>query len=106
MKRECWLGKKFTADLSAALDLLPRGAFSGEDAGNAGEVVRNADVGPGGGIEKRLDGGEGIVAEFEDENAAGLQVPGGLRDQVSVKFVAFFAAEKSNRGFVVADFSC
>ena len=43
-------------------------------------------------IEKWLDGGKAVVAEFEDEDAAGLQMLRGLRDQFGVEFVAFFAA--------------
>jgi len=104
MKRECGLRKKFTANVSAPLDLLRRGAFSGEDPRETGEVVGDADVGPCRGIEKRLHGGQRIVAEFEDQNAAGFEMCSRLRDQVGVEFVAFFAAEKSNGGFVVANF--
>jgi len=81
------------------------GSFGGDDAGNSGEVVGDADVGPHGRIEKWLNGGERIVAEFEDEEAAGFEMRGGLRDETGVKFVAFFAAEKGERRFVVADFA-
>ena len=35
----------------------------------------------------------------------GLRCCGGLRDQIGVEFVAFFAAEESDFGFVVADFA-
>jgi len=77
--------------------------FSGEDSGDASEVVGYADVGPGEGIKQWLHGGQGIVAEFEDENAAGLQVRGGLGDQVGVEFVAFFAAEEGDGGLVVTN---
>ena len=38
------------------------------------------------------------MAELEDENAAGLQVLRGLRDQFGVEFVAFFAAVERNSG--------
>lgn len=45
------------------------------------------------------------MAEFEDQDAIGFQVRGGLRDQVGVKFVPFFAAVEREFGFVVADFA-
>jgi len=45
------------------------------------------------------------VAEFQDENAAGLEMRGGLRDEIGVEFVAFFAAVKSDFRFVIADFA-
>lgn len=45
------------------------------------------------------------MAEFEDEEAAGFEMRGGLRDEIGVEFVAFFAAVKCNFGFVVADFA-
>jgi hypothetical protein len=79
--------------------------FSGEDAGDSGEVVGYGYVGPGGGVEKRLDGGEAVVAEFEDEDAAGLKMRGGLRDEIGVEFVAFFAAVERDFRFVIADFA-
>jgi len=34
------------------------------------------------------DGGEAVVSEFEDEDAAGPEVRGGLRDEIGVEFVA------------------
>src|SRR5258708_7182022 len=80
-------------------------AFGGNDAGNSGEVVGDADVRPVGGVEERLDCGKGAVAGFEDQNAAGFEMGGGLGDEVGVKFVAFFAAEESDGRFVVADFA-
>jgi len=52
-----------------------------------------------------LYGEERVVAEFEDQDAAGLEMGGGLREEVGVEFVAFFAAEESDCGFVVADFA-
>ena len=54
---------------------------------------------------QRLYSGEAVVAEFEDQDAAGLEMLGGLGDEVGVEFVAFFAAEERGRGFVVADFA-
>jgi len=45
------------------------------------------------------------VAEFEDEDAAGFQVGGGLCDEIGVEFVAFFAAEEGDFRFVIADFA-
>jgi hypothetical protein len=81
------------------------GSFRGDDAGDSGEVVGDTDVGPESCIKKRMNGGKGIVAEFEDEKAAGFETRGGLRDETCVKFVAFFAAVKGECGFVVADFA-
>jgi len=52
-----------------------------------------------------LDGGQTVVAEFEDEDAAWLEVRGGLRDEIGVEFVAFFAAVESDFRFVIADFA-
>ena len=55
-------------------------------------------------FEERADGGEGVVAEFEDEEATGFEVARGFRDQQAVEFVAFFATVEGGGGFVVADF--
>jgi hypothetical protein len=44
----------------------PLQPFRGEDTGDAGEVVGYGYIRPGGCVEERLDGGEAIVAEFED----------------------------------------
>ena len=52
-----------------------------------------------------MDGGEAVVAEFEDEDATGLEMRGGLRDEIGVEFVAFFAAVESDFRFVIADFA-
>ena len=82
------------------------GSFGGDDARNAGEIVGDADVRPFGRVEEWLHRGEAVVAEFEDEDAAGIEVRGGLRDEVGVEFVAFFAAKERDFGFVVADFAC
>src|SRR5713226_4807090 len=73
LKRQCR-----TSSASACLTL----ALSGEDTGNSCEVVGNTYIGPGGGVEQRLDGGKAVVAEFEDEYAAGLEMCGGLRDEI------------------------
>src|SRR5258708_11921424 len=80
-------------------------AFGGDDARDGGEVVGDTDVGPVGSVEERLDGGKGIVAEFEDQDPAGLEKCGGLGDEVGVEFLAFFAPEQSDGRFVVADFA-
>ena len=45
------------------------------------------------------------MAEFEDEEAAGFELRGRLRDEAGVEFVAFFAAEESEYGFVVTNFA-
>ena len=51
-----------------------------------------------------MDCGERVVAEFEDEQAAGFEVACGFWDELAVEFVAFFAAVEGGGGFVVADF--
>ena len=45
------------------------------------------------------------MAEFDDEDAAGSEMGGRLRDEIGVEFVAFFAAVESDFRFVVADFA-
>ncbi len=81
-----------------------RQSLGGEDAGDAGEVVGNADVRPMGGIEEGLNGREAVVTKFEDQQTAGLQMASCLRNEGAVEFVPFFASEESSRGLVVADF--
>ena len=61
------------------------------------------DLGPFRSFEEGKDGGERVVAEFEDEQAAGFEVACGLWDELAVEFVAFFAAVEGGGGFVVAD---
>jgi len=61
-------------------------------------------VGPLGSFEEGADGGERVVAEFEDEEAAGFEMKSGFGDELAVEFVAFFAAVESGGGFVVSDF--
>ena len=79
-------------------------AFGGEDAGDAGEVVGDSDVFPVSGIEQGLNGWKAVVAEFEDDKAAGFEVPSRLQDEFGVKFVAFFATEESGVRLVIANF--
>jgi len=79
--------------------------FGGENARDAGEVVGYGYVCPGGGVEKRLDGREAAVTEFEDKEAGGFEMRGGLSDEISIEFVTFFAAVESDFWFVVADFA-
>src|SRR5437870_8137324 len=81
-------------------------AFGGEDAGDTGQVVGDANIGPGRYIEERLDGRKGIVAQFDDQDSAGLEARGGLCDEVGIEFVAFFAAEERDRRFVVVHLAC
>src|SRR5712664_362056 len=57
-----------------ARDSVRLKAFGGEDAGDAGEVVGYADVGPVCCVEEGLHGGQGIGAQLEDEECAGLQM--------------------------------
>ena len=45
------------------------------------------------------------MAEFEDDYAAGIEMRGGLGDEIGVEFVAFFAAVESDFWFVIADFA-
>ncbi len=45
------------------------------------------------------------MAEFENEYAAGLEVRGGLDDEIAIEFVAFFAAVERDFRFVIADFA-
>jgi len=80
------------------------GALRGEDAGDAGEVVRYGDVVPVGGVQEGLDGGEAVVAEFQDEQATGLERLCCLGDEFAVEFVAFLAAVEGSFRFVFADF--
>jgi hypothetical protein len=78
--------------------------FGGEDARYAGQVVGDQEIGPERRVEEGADGGERVVAEFEDKQAAWLEVASGLGDELGVEFVAFFAAEEGGGGFVVAHF--
>ena len=52
-----------------------------------------------------MDGRESVVAEFEDEDAAGFEMRGGMGDEVGVEFVAFFATVERDFRFVIADFA-
>src|ERR1700730_9703127 len=88
--------------------LRPRpysGLCSSDDSGNCGEVVRDADVDPRGRVEKWLDGGETLVAEFEDQDAAGLEMGGRLGNELAVKLVALFAPVECNLGLMIANFA-
>ena len=78
--------------------------LSAEDAGDSGKVVGDPDVGPIRRVEERFDGREAVVAEFEDEEAAGLEESRDLGHQGAVEFVALFAAVKRDGGFVFAHF--
>ena len=79
------------------------GALGREDAGDSCEVVCDVDVDPFRSFEERANGGKRVVAEFEDEQAAGFEVAGGLEDELGVEFVAFFTAVEGGGGFVIAD---
>ena len=52
-----------------------------------------------------MHGGQTVVAEFEDQDAAWFEMRGGLRNELGVKFVAFFAAVECDFRFVVANFA-
>lgn len=62
------------------------------------------DVGPLRSFEEGANGGERVVAKFEDEQTARFEVEGGLEDELGVEFVAFFAAIEGGGGLVIADF--
>ena len=80
------------------------GTFGRENSRNAGEVVGDEKAGPFRGLEQRADGGEGVVAEFNDQKAARFERARGLGHELTVKFVTFLAAVEGGRGLVVADF--
>ena len=46
--------------------------FSGEDAGDTGKVVGDTDIAPMGGVEKRLNRRQAVVAQLQNEEAAGF----------------------------------
>ena len=46
------------------------------------------------------------MAQFDHEDSAGLEARGGLCDEIGIEFVAFFAAEERDRGFVVVHLAC
>ena len=46
------------------------------------------------------------MTEFENQNATGLEMRGGLRNEVGVEFVTFFAAEQRHCRFMITDFAC
>src|SRR5208282_5729840 len=77
-----------------------RQPLRGDHAGDTGEVPGDANIDPLFCIEERLDGGQAIVAEFQNQQAAGLQMLRCLRNERAVKFVAFFAAEERDMRFV------
>ena len=56
-------------------------------------------------FQEGTDGRKGIVAEFEDQESAGLEMMGGFGDETAVEFVTFFAAIEGSGRLVVADFS-
>lgn len=104
----CWtngLGLKgrFTVARINA-NLGNRFALGRNDAGDGGEVVGHGDIAPAGGVEEWLNGGKAVMAEFENEEAAGLEILRGLRNECAVEFVTFFAAIQGGRRFVLADF--
>src|SRR6516162_3557873 len=62
-------------------------ALSREHPRNAGQVRRDSDASPLRRIEERTNGRQRVVAQFENQDASGLEVRGGLADQVGVEFV-------------------
>jgi hypothetical protein len=97
-----YAGHLLTSTVPIEEPLLP---LRGEDAGDSGEVVADANIFPSWGVEQRLNGGEAVVAEFEDEEAAGFEMRGGLGDEIGVEFVAFLAAVKGHCRLVLANFA-
>src|SRR6266566_2674925 len=81
------------------------GPVSGQDAGDAGEVVGHIDPGPCRCVEQRLYRGQTVVAEFEDENSPRQEIFCRLRDEIGAEFVACLAAVKRDFRFVLADFA-
>ena len=79
--------------------------LGGEDARNAGEVVRYANVCPLVGVEKWLNRGQAVVAKFENEQAGRLEMLRRPGNQLGVKLVAFFAAVESEFGLVLTNFT-
>jgi len=55
-------------------------------------------------FEEGANGGEGVVAEFDDDEAARFEMERSFRYQQAVEFVAFFAAVEGRGGLVFADF--
>src|SRR5689334_14742684 len=70
----------------------PLHPFGGEDAGDAREVIGYDYIRPSGGVQERLNGGQAVVPEFENQDATELEKRGGLHDKTGVEFVALFAA--------------
>src|SRR5438309_12103364 len=61
-------------------------AFGRAGARDSGEVICHPDVGPGGGLEQRLDGGPAVLAAFGDKNTARPSTPRCLRDEPGREF--------------------
>lgn len=78
--------------------------FGRDDAGYAGKIVGDADIAPMRGVEERLNRGQAVVAELQNQQTAGLQVLRGFGNEQAVEFVAFVPAEKSDPGLVLANF--
>jgi len=57
-----------------------------------------------GGLEKRLNRPQAIVAQLQDEEAAGFKVPRGFGDEQAVEFVTLVAAAESRLRLVLANF--
>ncbi len=79
-------------------------ALGGEHAVDACQVLGDGDVGPKAFIEQGANCGQGVMAELEDEEAAGFEIMSGFGDEASVKLVTFLAAKESEFRFVPADF--
>ncbi len=86
---------------NAGLEVRQVGLVGEGDAGDALEVWEELDGVPGG-----KERGEGVAlaeAEFQGEEACGLEQGVGLRDEAGVEFEAGGAGEEGLRGLVVAD---
>jgi len=82
----------------------PLRALSGQDARDAGQVLRDADVYPGGGgAHQRVHALERIVPQLEDEQAARPQELTRLTNERRINLEAGLAGDEGLGGFVLAN---
>src|SRR5574337_785321 len=90
----CLTRKRASFGMAVAY-LTSSGAFGGDHAGNAGQVLRHADAAPAaGGIQNRAHVLEGVVAQLEDENPAGTHQLSHLADERLVEGKTLLAGEE------------
>lgn len=97
----CWISS--TGCERCALTIPGLGADGEGDAGDAGQVVAEAEVWPA--VEERGELRVLAEAEFQGEQAAGAERGVGLRDEAAVDVEAIGAGEEGGVGFEVADFA-